>query len=51
MKYKFQHTNYDDSVLTLEFEAESMEEVVLNIKCFLLGAVFTNRTVEDYFND
>ena len=50
MKYtlKAESDNYST---TVEFEEDSLNEVVENIKLFLLGVGFSNESITDYFNE
>ncbi len=51
MSYKFQCTDYQGNILTLEFRAEAMSDVIIHLKDFLAGVGFSQDTIKDYFND
>ena len=50
MKYtlKAESDNYST---TVEFEEDSLNEIVENIKLFLLGVGFSNESIPDYFSE
>lgn len=48
MKYCL-NCSVDDFKVTVEFEAETLDEVVMNLKAFLSACGYTDRSIDSYF--
>ena len=41
----------DDFKVTVEFEAETMDEVVMNLRAFLSACGYTDNTIDEYLQE
>lgn len=48
--YKFQHIN-GDFVVTVEFNTESLEDVMMYIRGFLRACTYGEDTIKEYINE